>query len=204
MSPYGRELGATAPRNVVRLDVGCGSRVRAGYVGVDVRPLSGVSIVCNAWEIDRYVAPHTVQQIYTRHFLEHFTFAQGWRTLAIFRRILRAGGTLTIIVPDLLYHVAQFTCANANLPCEANARWTVRQHALAGFWGWQRDGESEYWDVHKSGYDAAMLEQTLVRASFANVERLADRPWNLSMQAIAAGMTAGAGTVVSRHKESGT
>jgi len=168
-----------------RLDVGCGSRVRAGYIGVDVRPLPGVAIVCDAWEIDGDVALHTVQEVYSRHFFEHLTFAQGQRTLAAFHRILRAGGTLRIIVPDLLYHIAQFAHKNTDMPSEANARWSVRQHALAGFWGWQRDGESAYWDVHKSGYDAAMLAQALARAGFADIERLPDKPWNLSMRAIA-------------------
>ena len=170
----------------VRLDVGCGARVRAGYVGVDVRPLPGVAVVCKAWAIVRHVAAHGAEEVYSRHFFEHLTFAEGRRTLAAFRRVLRPGGTLGIVVPDLRYHLAQLMQRNADAPSEANARWSAREHALAGFWGWQRDADGTYWDVHKSGYDAAMLGQALARAGFADIARLPDKRWNLSMRAIAA------------------
>jgi hypothetical protein len=124
----------------LRLDVGCGARVREGHVGVDVRPLPGVGIVCNAWEIDERVPHKTVHSIYCRHFFEHLTFAQGVRTLLAFHRVLRPQGSLHIIVPDIRYHMGQFLRATPRSPSAANPRWTGRQHALAGFWGWQHEG----------------------------------------------------------------
>jgi predicted SAM-dependent methyltransferase len=170
----------------VRLDVGCGTRLRPGHVGVDVRALPGVGIVCDAWELDARVPPHSVKSIYCRHFFEHLTFAQGRRTLAAFHRVLRPGGGLQVIVPDIRWHMRQFLEAKPGSRSAANARWSARRHALAGFWGWQHDGERELWDVHKSGYDQAALAEALTAAGFARVRRLPDRPWHLSVTAVAA------------------
>lgn len=167
----------------LRLDVGCGARLREGHVGVDVRALPGVKYVCDAWELDRQLEPASVDAIYSRHFFEHLSFAQGELTLRAFRRVLRPQGGLQLIVPDIRYHMKQFLGATPRSVSAANPRWTGRQHALAGFWGWQRDGDRALWDVHKAGYDEDMLAEALKRAGFERVKRQPDRPWNLSLTA---------------------
>jgi len=40
--------------------------------------------------------------------------------------------------------------------------------------------------VHKSGVRRGHARASVARAGFADVERLPDKPWNLSMRAIAA------------------
>lgn len=174
------------PADGLRLDVGCGDRVRPGYVGVDVRALPGVAIVCDAWELDARLPAGSVRSIYCRHFFEHLTFAQGERTLAAFRAVLRPGGDLRVIVPDIRYHMRQFLEARPGSRSKANRRWTARQHALAGFWGWQREGDRALWDVHKSGYDEAGLAETLAKAGFSRIRRLPTQPWHLSLAAVRA------------------
>jgi predicted SAM-dependent methyltransferase len=169
----------------MRLDVGCGPKVRPGHVGVDVRALPGVGIVCDAWELDARLAPHSVESIYCRHFFEHLTFAQGRRTLQGFHRVLRPGGELQVIVPDLRYHMRQYLEAKPSTRSDANAKWSARQHALASLFGWQRDGERELWDVHKAGYDQATLTEALIAAGFGRVRRLPEQPWHLSVTAVA-------------------
>ena len=63
-----------------------------------------------------------------------------------------------------------------NAPSPTNAAWTQRQHAIAGFWGWQR-GEGTVWDIHKSGYDFEMMRELLERFGFD------DDPWHLNVLA---------------------
>lgn len=169
----------------LRLDVGCGAKPRPGHRGVDLRPLPGVHYCCNAWELEQHLAPGSVESIHGRHFFEHLSFAQGARTLHAFRRLLRAHGRLLLIVPDIRFHMQQFLHATATSVSIANPRWTERRHAIAGFWGWQRDGATELWDVHKSGYDEALLSQALAEAGFVEVARLRDKPWNLALAAAA-------------------
>jgi predicted SAM-dependent methyltransferase/glycosyltransferase involved in cell wall biosynthesis len=165
----------------VRLDVGCGEKCREGYIGVDVRALRGVSVVCNAWDLEQHFAPGTVDEIHSRHFLEHLTFEQGRVTLRAFRKVLREGGRLHIIVPDVLFHARQLLSSNPDEPCEASRRWTNRQHAIGSLWGWQRNGSTELWDVHKAGYDELSLRRALSAAGFSSFVRLRDRRWNLSL-----------------------
>jgi predicted SAM-dependent methyltransferase/glycosyltransferase involved in cell wall biosynthesis len=169
----------------MRLDVGCGEKPRSGHVGVDVRAVPGVSLVCNSWELDKHVAAGTVEAIYSRHFFEHLTFEQGRATLRAFRRVLRPNGSVHLIVPDARYHAQQLLSGGDRDHSEANHRWTNRQHAFASLWGWQRDGFTELWDVHKAGYDETALRDALRAAGFSRIERLPDRPWNLSVSAVA-------------------
>ena len=146
--------------NELRLEFGCGeAQPKEGYVGVDIRPFPGVRYICNAWEIIDYVGPSSVTSIYSRHFFEHLTFPQADMTLNAWSAILKPGGKLQIIVPDIMYHIRQFLSPDGQAPSATNPKWTLRQHALAGFWGWQREGDTKNWDVHKSGYDYALIEE---------------------------------------------
>ena len=166
-----------------KLEFGCGSKKpKEGFCGVDIREFSSVKYVCNAWEIDKYIAANTITEIYSRHFFEHLTFAQANLTLKAWNKILVVGGIVQIIVPDIEYHIKQFLNPNPSEPSETNTNWTVLQHAIAGFWGWQRDGETKMWDVHKSGYDFRLLKMKLSEYGFCEIERLEDKPWNLNIR----------------------
>ena len=162
-----------------KLEFGCGSKLRSGYVGVDIRPLPGVKYICNSWEIERFIKHNSVKEIYSRHFLEHLTFVQVRKTLDAWRNILEKGGKLIVIVPDINYHIKQFAEDKDMQASLVDRNITNRQHALAGFWGWQREGDIEYWDVHKSGFNQKILEEMMINHGFINISRINDSPWNL-------------------------
>ena len=165
-----------------KLEFGCGrSRLKPGFVGVDIRKCRHVKYVCKAWEIVNFIEEGTVTEIYSRHFFEHLTFIQADLTLKAWKHILISKGYLQIIVPDIRYHITQFLNPNYLEPAEANTKWTVIEHAQAGFWGWQREGRTEIWDVHKSGYDFRCLKMKLQEHGFSDVRRVGDKPWNLNV-----------------------
>ena len=167
----------------LRLDFGCGEvGPRSGFVGVDIRSFPGVQYTCNAWEIVDHVKPSAVEAICSRHFFEHLTFKQAEVTLKAWMTVLQPGGILEAIVPDIRYHIDQFLAADPNHLSETNSKWTVRQHAVAGFWGWQREAETSLWDVHKSGYDYPLLHDVLQRAGFQEIQRLPEQPCNLAVK----------------------
>jgi radical SAM superfamily enzyme YgiQ (UPF0313 family)/predicted SAM-dependent methyltransferase len=158
----------------VKLYVGCGNDHKNGYVGCDIRPLSGVDIVCWAWEVSHYC--RGVSEIYSRHMLEHLTFAEVAASLSDWYKALAVGGKVKILVPNMAFHIDQWLNAEwteaAYQDSESNARWSA-----AGFWGWQRqcdplhqDYQTNYWDVHKSGFTRENLEFFLKRAGFTNTE----------------------------------
>ncbi len=163
----------------MKLDIGCGPNVRAGYEGVDIRPLPGVRFNCNALDLPNIIQPGSVEAIYSRHFLEHLTEAEGRRFLGICYALLQEGGLLEVIVPDLYYHAGNLIDA-PELPSDYHPQVSNQQHALAAFYGWQRDAT----DVHRWGYIEETLRAALQQAGFVYIEL--DRSldlWHLGLTA---------------------
>ena len=145
----------------MNIEFGCGENpTKAGFKTCDIRDVPGVDFVCPAWDIEQHVQPNTVDEIFSRHFFEHVTFIQGEKVLQAWYNILKPGGKMEMMLPNMTFHINQ---------------WTTRSdmnHAKAGFWGWQREGEYDVWDVHKSGYDFALLEETLQKFNYIKIRSL--------------------------------
>jgi len=176
------------PKRVVksspsRLEFGCGPSLSVGFDGVDIRWFRGVKYICNSWEIDKYVKGESVSEIYSRHFLEHLTFVQVELTIQVWRRLQIKGGRLVIVIPDIDYHISQWLAHDGTKISATNSNWTLRQHAIAGFWGWQSEGSTKSWDVHKSGFNYQSIRDLLVKNGYCDVLRIEDKPWNLNVQA---------------------
>lgn len=129
---------------------------RPDFAQCDVRPLPGVAYCCAAWQIDTLVPHGSVDEIYSRHFFEHLTFAQGRDFLGACWRILRAGGRIEMWMPNIDWHIQQWQTGS-------NLDW-----ARAGFWGWQRDDGHGDWDVHKSGYNFAQLGELVADMGYVD------------------------------------
>jgi SAM-dependent methyltransferase len=114
----------------MRLNLGCGSQVLAGWINVDYSlgarlsklPLFGL---VNRWlrlfnlQWDQRIVLHdlckplpwadeSVAEIYSSHTLEHLSRSDGRRLLTECRRVLRPGGVLRILVPDLRHVVDSY------------------------------------------------------------------------------------------------
>jgi radical SAM superfamily enzyme YgiQ (UPF0313 family)/predicted SAM-dependent methyltransferase len=167
----GRRAGG-GPRQGGRLYVGCGEDERPGYIGCDVRRLSTVAVVCPAWEVSRHLVE--VEEVFSRHLLEHLTFAEAEAALRDWLCALKLDGELHLVVPDMDAHVRQWQRASWAEPHWRNPRSDAR-YAAAGFWGWQREASGRppdrlaCWDVHKSGYDADSLAFFLNRLGYWGV-----------------------------------
>lgn len=81
----------------LRIDLGCGERKREGWVGVDRESLPGVDVVSEALPYLQGLASETVDEIYSRHFIEHVDDVT--LLVAELARVLRPGGRATIIAP---------------------------------------------------------------------------------------------------------
>jgi SAM-dependent methyltransferase len=115
----------------VKVNLGCGSHVPDGWVNVDYAlgaklakvPLFGVvnrrlHLVRLDW--DRRILVHdlrkrfpwddaSVDVVYSSHLLEHLSREEGRRFLGECHRVLRAGGILRLVVPDLWKIVHAYT-----------------------------------------------------------------------------------------------
>lgn len=105
-----------------RINLGCGSKRRAGYWNVDL-----VGDVDERRDLAAFPWPWpdaAFEEVFSEHFLEHV--ADYERTVLEMHRILRPGGTLHFIVPHFRtplavwhLHPQQFSTATPDRLCEA-------------------------------------------------------------------------------------
>ncbi len=157
----------------MKVDVGCGENPRKGYTSCDLRPLPGVEIVCKAWELSSKAKD--IQAIYSRHMVEHLTRDEFTKTLQDWLLALEPGGELHIICPNLDFHLEQLRSVKWNDEVWHDS-WSNGRHGLAGLYGSQRECHpdmdnynSSYWDVHKFGYTAGLMQYLLESHGYDNV-----------------------------------
>jgi len=83
----------------IKLDVGCGGSKQDGYVGMDMRPLSGVDIVHDAETVPYPLPDGCCETILVSHLIEHL---KPWLIIDIFNewwRVMEPGGQLMISTP---------------------------------------------------------------------------------------------------------
>jgi len=148
----------------MNIEFGCGQHPnKKDYKTCDIRSLPGIDFVCAAWDIDQFVDNNCVDNIFSRHFFEHLTFRQGKIVLEKWHKILKPGGRLEIILPNMTYHINQWIS-------RSNSNELIQ--AQNGFWGAQRGDINDIWDIHKSGYDFDTLSATLQNAKFGKIKNL--------------------------------
>jgi predicted SAM-dependent methyltransferase len=150
----------------MKIEFGCGENpTKEGFKTCDIRNLPKIDFVCEAWKIDEFISESTVEEIFSRHFFEHLTFAQGEKLLDSWYKILKPDGIVEMLTPNMTYHFKQWI--NRSSEKEFN-------HAKAGLWGWQRGTLDETWDIHKSGYDYDSLSKLLIKKKFKNIKLISD------------------------------
>lgn len=93
---------------VVKLDVGCGKKIRDGFIGIDYSNYGNKDIkVFNLEDIPKKKLPfktNSVDEIYCSHVLEHLN--NPLKVLDEFNRVLKAGGKLVVVVPYFAHNSA--------------------------------------------------------------------------------------------------
>ena len=81
----------------LRLNLGAGPKARPGFYSVDLLPLPGVDVVADLNEPLSLLPDDSVDEIYTRHTLEHVTHLLP--LLAELHRVARPQARLEVVVP---------------------------------------------------------------------------------------------------------
>ena len=152
--------------NKILVEVGSGNSPKSGYIHCDTLPLDHVEYVCNAWAIP--FKTESVDEVYARHMLEHLTYREAKRTLRHWLSVLKVDGCIDLIVPDLKKHIEQFF--NDGDSPYVNFKASNKEHAMAGFYGWQNNDN----DIHKWGYTFETLSELLNEIGFSNIRRIDD------------------------------
>lgn len=84
------------------LNVGCGTRYHKDWVNIDLKSSSPDVIEHNVLKGLPFAA-NCFDVVYHAHILEHVTPAQGAKLLGECFRVLKPGGIIRVVVPDLAY-----------------------------------------------------------------------------------------------------
>lgn len=95
--------------STIKLDLGCGEKKIAGAIGIDYMQLDGVDVVHNLEEPFTFIADNSVDEIHSRHVLEHLNDIEG--ILSEIYRILKPGGKFVVTVPHFSnpYYYSDYT-----------------------------------------------------------------------------------------------
>lgn len=147
------------------LNCGCGPNIQEDFVNLDWSWIPGINL---CWDVSKELPlpDQSMKGIYTEHMLEHLPFQQAVNLLNEFRRLLKKGGTLRIVVPDAGAYLDLYQSAKQNdkteFPYGGNApAATPMMHVNRVF----RDYGHQY------AYDYDTLFFLLNRAGFLNISR---------------------------------
>jgi len=142
----------------MKIEIGPGPKPQHGYTHIDIAAGPHIENVAPAWSLP--VPDGSADEIYARHVFEHFSPAEAERVLLEWKRVLKPGGTVHIILPDLSFHAKQLTMPGQSefLPHVSN-----HVHAMSSIYGWQTGNPA--W-VHKWGYTPATLTALFERHGY--------------------------------------
>lgn len=90
---------AVPRRKPLRLNLGCGPEHLKGWVNIDSNPEERPDLVADVTDLSMF-ADDSVDEIYASHILEHIDVRVP--ALAEWARVLRPGGVITVVVPDVI------------------------------------------------------------------------------------------------------
>jgi len=82
----------------LRINLGCGPMKYEGWTNVDFDEKYNPEVIADARALP--FEDNTVDELYSSHLLEHFGYEEP--VLEEWHRVLRPGGKITIVVPDLM------------------------------------------------------------------------------------------------------
>lgn len=138
---------------MIKLNLGCGTDVREGFLNIDVRNLPNVDIVSTLENLpfeDNYADLIVAQDV-----LEHFCRIELGRVLEEIKRVLKIGGILEIRVPDCEQILNKYKWGELQL-----------DHALAYLYG----GQDYVENVHKNGFTKANTKYIMEYFGFEVLE----------------------------------
>jgi predicted SAM-dependent methyltransferase len=168
----------------MRLEIGSGKKPRTGFLTCDIRNLPEVDYVCSADALPFQMGE--VDEIYSRHLIEHFTLKEFLKVLHEWNRVLKKEGEIYIICPNLLWHLQQILHGEHRSFYNKKTEENQRYWGLGSLFGWQQDE----FDVHKFGYYFELIKDILEESGFDRIEDLTasgkgleNEPWHLEVRA---------------------
>lgn len=146
------------PEVITRLNLGCNTRIRPGYVNIDKDKYPGVDVVGDVSKLD--YPDSSIDEIYASHILEHFPHPYTISVLTEWRRVLKDGGVLKLSVPDFRRTIEIYLAGGMT-------DWVVNY-----LWGDQGYNGAN----HYTGFDELRLVSYLQKVGFTDISRVDELP----------------------------
>jgi predicted SAM-dependent methyltransferase len=167
--------GARRARSVklpCKLHIGCGRNLKPGWINIDLGELADIRLDL------REPLPFRdgiATLVYSEHFFEHLSFAEGTRFLGESLRVLIPGGLVSIGVPDAEMSLRRYARGDREewqrVRDLYHPQWcTTSMHSVN--YVFRQDGE------HKYAYDFETLAALLKDCGFVNIRR---RNWDATL-----------------------
>ena len=148
----------------MKLCLGCGDRRMDGYTNIDLRE-DVADIVADVAHLT-FADAGTVEEIVAEDVLEHFPAARTQQVLAEWNRVLVAGGSLIVKVPNL-HAIAEQLVGYDDMAAagDGNAASVCRM-LIRNIYGGHRWGPDGAYDTHHAGWTPTLLAAELAAAGF--------------------------------------
>ena len=167
-----RRASRLDPAGPLRLNLGCGSKPRPGWVNVDLRPGADLHL-----DVRRPLPfpDASCAEIYAEHVLEHLAYpGEVEQVLADWFRVLASGGTVSLGVPDTEWPLRAYVSGDDGYFAWCRTQpwhrdWvrtrldTINYHF--------RQQSPTFGEAHLYAYDFETLADRLVTAGFVDVAR---------------------------------
>lgn len=155
-----RYLIARAAPGQAWLHLACGKRPFFEWINIDVVPYSPGPKVLLDLRKPLPLPDNTVDLIYSEDFIEHLELAQGRRMLRECYRVLRGGGMMRILTPNLRVLATQYVERSPEL-----LEWYHRHYGTTSFAEILNHGMRSW--GHRFIYDDEMLTRELRAVGFS-------------------------------------
>ncbi len=135
----------------MKVELASGERPYDGYLHCDERILPATNLVCRIETLP--FAENSVESLLASHIIEHFPYAGIGDVLAEWHRVLKPGGSILIITPNLGYIAHGYT--------EGWMEYTEARNRLYG-------GQDYRGNFHYTMFDSTALRMALTDAGFRN------------------------------------
>jgi predicted SAM-dependent methyltransferase len=175
-----KKARALGPEGKSKLNIGCGTFLKPGFLNVDYRPEADLRLDLR----QPLPFPNGVfELVFSEHFLEHLKYPEeASRFVGDCQRILRPGGVISISVPGTEWPLQEYAAGQSGYLDACNAhQWhppectTFMEHINYHFrqrWSGKTDTD---FDNHRFAYDFETMKKLLENGGFADVE---ERPYD--------------------------
>jgi predicted SAM-dependent methyltransferase len=124
---YANANVAGSDRTLPLLNIGCGNQFHSSWINIDLVPADPSVMACNITNGLPF-EDNTFAAVYHSHVLEHLSHTESDRLIAECYRVLRPGGILRVVVPDLeqiaACYLASIQAVDQGAPfATANHQW---------------------------------------------------------------------------------